>query len=285
MSQRFFLKPNLVIEPLFMRWYAWSYLISPGTSAMNIVKRHMEIMNSYVDSPQQHIEAVKDPKMLGGPFMDYGHDRSEEVKTLLAETLDKQSKMVQLAFAFRKLDKLLKSHTKGYALEELYDKVPPILRGYVELVYDLNNNLSFRVFEELLYHTEFYDKNFQSIALWITNNDSRPFSLSTPKLDEPNVLHLPIAFDDSIIDELARMKRVPGSPEELAARLNMNEEEKAFSVGYVALLNSNSNGSAAPNPGAKTFRVVIISASNRLANPNVNWKNYDEVKKVLNLQD
>ena len=224
--ERVFVKPNLVIEPLFMNWYAWSHLISPGTAAMNIVKRHIEIMNSYVDSPQQHIEAVKDPKMLGGPFMDYGHDRSEEVKTLLAETLDKQSKMVQLAFAFRKLDKLLKSHTKGYALEELYDKVPPILRGYVELVYDLNNNLSFRIYEELFYHTEFYDKNFQSIALWITNNDSRPFSLSTPRLSEAYVLHLPIAFDDPIIDELSRMKRVPGSIDEMAKKLNLTEEQK-----------------------------------------------------------
>jgi L-ascorbate metabolism protein UlaG (beta-lactamase superfamily) len=220
-----YLKPNVVIEPLFMRWYAWSHLISPGTAAMNVVKRHVEIMNSYVDSPQQHMDAVKDPKMLGGPFMDYGIDRTEEVKVLLTETLEKQSKMVQLAFAFRKLDKLLKSHPKGYALEELYDKVPPILKGYVELVYDLNNNLSFRIFEELLYHSEYYDKSFQSIALWITKNDSRPFSLSTPKLNEPEVLNLPISFDDSIIDELSKMKRVPGYPEEIAAKLQLSEKE------------------------------------------------------------
>ena len=224
----FFLKPNIVIEPLFMQWYAWSHLISPATAAMNVTKRHMEIMNSYVDSPQQHMDAVKDPKMLGGPFMDYTLDRSEDVKALLTETLDKQSKMVQLAFGFRKLDKLLKSHPKGYALEELYDKVPPILKGYVELVYDLNNNLSFRVFEELLYHTEFYDKNYQSIALWITNNDSRPFSLSTPKLEEPNVLHLPISFDNPIIDELSRMKRVSGSVEEMAKKLNLTEEQNSL---------------------------------------------------------
>ena len=156
--------------------------------------------------------------------MDYGVDRTEEVKELLTETLEKQSKMVQLAFAFRKLDKLLKLHPKGYALEELYNKVPPILRGYVELVYDLNNNLSFRVFEELLYHSEYYDKSFQSIALWITNNDSRPFSLSTPKLNEPDVLHLPISFDDPIIDELAEMKRIPGSPEEIAAKLHLSDQ-------------------------------------------------------------
>jgi len=52
-----YLKPNLVIEPLFMGWYAWSHLISPGTAAMNVVKRHVEIMNSYVDPPQKHMEA------------------------------------------------------------------------------------------------------------------------------------------------------------------------------------------------------------------------------------
>jgi hypothetical protein len=227
-----YLKPNVVIEPLFMRWYAWSHLVSPGTAAMNIVKRHVEIMNSYIDSPQQHMDAVKDPKMLGGPFMDYGFDRTEEVKALLTETLDKQSKMVQLAFAFRKLDKLLKSHPKGFSLEGLYDKVPEVLRGYVELVYDLNNNLSFRIFEELLYHTEFYDKKFQSIALWVTNNDSRPFSLSTPKLNDPNLIHLDISFEDPIIDDLARMKRVPGSPDELLSKLQLADNQKELFMSF-----------------------------------------------------
>ena len=122
MSQ-FYAKPNLIIEPLIMRWYAWSHLVSPATSSMNIVKRHIEIMNSYVDSPQQHMDAVKDPKMLGGPFMDYAYNRTDEIKKLLTETLEKQSKMVQLSFAFRKLDKLLKSHPKGYSLEYLYEMV------------------------------------------------------------------------------------------------------------------------------------------------------------------
>lgn len=221
-----YLKPNLVIEPLFMRWYAWSHLVSPGTASMNIVKRHIEIMNSYVDSPQQHIDAVKDPKMLGGPFMDYPYDKTNEVKALLTDTLEKQSKMIQLSFAFRKLDKLLKSHPKGYSLESLYEKVPAILQGYVELTYDLNNNISFRIFEELLYNTEFYDESFQSIALWITNNDSRPFSLSTPKLDEPNVLHLPISYNNPIIDELALMKRVAGSPDEIATKLKLSDSQR-----------------------------------------------------------
>jgi len=39
------------------------------------------------------------------------------------------------------------------------------------------------------------------------------------------------------------------------------------------------------NPGSLTFKVVVIAASQRLANPNVNYDNYDDVKKAFNLQD
>ena len=66
-----YLKPNIVPEPLFAGWYAWPHLISPATSAMNVVGRHLKIMNSFIQSPQIHVAAVKDPRMLGGPFMDH----------------------------------------------------------------------------------------------------------------------------------------------------------------------------------------------------------------------
>ena len=65
----------------------------------------------------------------------------------------------------------------------------------------------------------------------------------------------------------------------------INSTQYGFGIGTVTLINSNSDGTTPGNPGAQTFRIVIISASNRLANPNVNWKNYTEVKKVLNLKD
>jgi len=53
-------------------------------------------------------------------------------------------------------------------------------------------NASYRIFESLLYRSEFYNKQSQSLALWITNNDERPFCLSTLRLEEINVLNLPI---------------------------------------------------------------------------------------------
>ncbi|MBB5637674.1 L-ascorbate metabolism protein UlaG (beta-lactamase superfamily) [Pedobacter cryoconitis] len=214
--EKFLLKPNVVIEPLFDRWYAWPHLISPATSAMNIVGRHLKIINSYLQSPKMHEAAVKNPKMLGGPFMDFPIERVEDIALLKAKTLESQSKLILFAEAVQELDDMLKSNVSGGSLEPLYQKVPEILKGYVELVYDLNSNPSFRFFEPLLYQSEFFNKSSQSIALWSTSNDERPFCLSTPRLDEPGVLHLDIPFDHPGIDLLSKMKRVPGSIDEIA---------------------------------------------------------------------
>jgi L-ascorbate metabolism protein UlaG (beta-lactamase superfamily) len=204
-----YLKPNVVLEPLVDRWYAWSHLISPATAAMNIVSRHLTIIDSYLSAPSIHAEAVLNPKMRGGPFMDFGGGRVAEVEALQQQTLQKQEKVIQLAKAIKELDRMLATEAKGYGLEQVYNKVPEILKGYVELYYDRNNNPGFRFFESLLYNSEFYNKSSQSIAMWITNNDERPFCLSTPRLEEENVLNLEIPFEHAGIDELAKMKRVP----------------------------------------------------------------------------
>lgn len=224
--KRFYLKPNVIIGPLVDRWYAWTHLVSPATAAMNVVGRHLKIMNSYIQSPQIHAAAVRNPKMLGGPFMDYNGQRVDEVKKLKAETEIRQANAIAFAKAIVELDKMLKANAKGSTLETLYEKVPEILKGYVELVYDLNNNPSFRVFESLLYKSEFFSKASQSLALWITNNDERPFCLSTPQLDDPNVLHLDIPFDHEGIDALSRMKRNPGSIDEIAAILGVEDKDR-----------------------------------------------------------
>src|SRR4051812_25516235 len=138
-----FLKPNVVIEPLIDGWYAWTHLISPATAAMNIVKRHMEIIDSYLQNPAAHAQAVANPKMLGGPFMDLQGERVDEIKSLREVTLHERADMFELAKAIKELHAMLQLHAKGYALESLYEKVPEVLKGYVELYYDLNNNPSF----------------------------------------------------------------------------------------------------------------------------------------------
>jgi L-ascorbate metabolism protein UlaG (beta-lactamase superfamily) len=207
-------------------WYAWSHLISPATAAMNIVGRHLTIIDSYLSAPSIHAEAVLNPKMRGGPFMDFGGGRVDEVKVLQQKSLQKQEKVIEFAKAVKELDKLLATEAKGYGLEVLYEKVPSILKGYVELYYDRHNNPGFRFFESLLYKSEFYNKSSQSIAMWVTNNDERPFCLSTPRLEEPHVLSLNIPFDHPGIDELAKMKRVPQTLGYIKAMLGISTSQE-----------------------------------------------------------
>jgi L-ascorbate metabolism protein UlaG (beta-lactamase superfamily) len=221
-----YLKPNVVIEPLIDKWYAWSHLVSPATAAMNITGRHLKIMNSYIQSPQVHEAAVRNPKLKGGPFMDIPATEVEQVKQLRADTLESRSDMIEFAAAVKELDNMLKTHAKGYSLQPLYEKVPDILKGYVELVYDLNNNPSFRFFEKLLYKSKYYNPAVQSIALWVTDNDERPFVLSTPRVKTPGVLHLNMAFDHPFIDELSRMKRTAKSYESIRAMVDLASEEE-----------------------------------------------------------
>ncbi len=227
-EQKMYLKPNLVFEPLVDRWYAWSHLLSPATAAMNITGRHLSIMESYMLAPGIHAEAVLNPKMRGGPFMDFGRDRTAEIKELEDQTKVKRANMIDFSKAVKDLDKILATEAKGFGLEDLYARVPDILKGYVELFYDRNNNASFRFFESLLYQSEFNDPRAQSMAFWITNNDHRPFSLSTPRLDEPEVLHLDIPFTHPGIDELSKMKRVPQTLSYIKEILGITKEQEAL---------------------------------------------------------
>jgi L-ascorbate metabolism protein UlaG (beta-lactamase superfamily) len=225
----FYLKPNVVPEPLFKGWYAWSHLISPATAAMNVTDRHMKIMNSYIQAPQIHAAAVKNPKMLGGPFMDFGdRNRADDVKKLREKTMVDQKKMIDFSNALRALSKMLLTEAKGYSLNELYSKVPDVLKGYVELFYDVNNQPGFRIFEPLLYNSEYYDESYQNLTLYLIDGDDRPFVLSTPRLNDEHVLRLNMPFRHSAIDELFKMQRTPKTYAYIRNLFELGEEQEAI---------------------------------------------------------
>jgi L-ascorbate metabolism protein UlaG (beta-lactamase superfamily) len=208
-NEKLYLKQNVLMEPLVDQWYAWAHLISPATAAMNISERHLRIMNSYIDSPDVHESAVKNPKMLGGPFVDFKRKRVEEMKELKERTLRERAQMLALAQGIKELDAMLRTEPDGTSLEPFYQRVPNLLRGYVELLYDLNNRASFRFIEALLYESEFYDDSTQSLIFSLVLHDHRPFVLSTPRLGDTSDVHLKIPFKSPGIDELFKMKQTP----------------------------------------------------------------------------
>ena len=226
-SDLVYLKPNFIAEPLYDRWYAWTHLISPATAALNIKERHLKIMDSFTKNAKVHEIAVKTPSMRGGPFVDYPKERVKDILELKEKTLKDQGKLLELADAINELNTLLIQKAQGFSLEELYSKIPEILKGYVELVYDLNNRPSFRFFEKLLYYSEFYNKASQSMAFHLVDaDDSRSFVLSTPRLDDKSILHLDIPFESASLDHLYKMESEPNSYSQIKEMLGITEEEE-----------------------------------------------------------
>lgn len=221
-----YIKRNLAIEPLVDNWYAWPHLISPATAAMNIKDRHLKIMTSYVQNPMIHAAAVKTPKMLGGPFIDYDGKRVDEIKGLIENTKEQCADLLALREDVFALNDILKKEAKGYGLTEVYNKIPESLQGLVELVYDINNNPSFRFFESLLYETEFYKESLQSFNLFLVHDDdSRSFVLSTPKLPGEDILRVNLPFKSEKIDQLFEMEDHPKTFKEITKIFDIDEED------------------------------------------------------------
>lgn len=233
----FYLKPNVALEALFDGWYAWSHLVSPATAALNIRDRHLKIMSSYVKNPKIHAAAVSKPEMRGGPFIDYNGERVNEIQELIDKINGERRHLLDLADAINELNSMVQGHAKGYSLQPLYEKVPEILKGYVELYYDLNDHANFRFFEALLYNSEFYDESCQSIALQLVNSDNqRSFVLSTPRLDENHTINAIVPFKDNVIDELFKMKRTPGNIDLIKQKLNLkSDEEELFNSFFTTI--------------------------------------------------
>ena len=222
-------RQDVIVEPLYDQWYAWSYLIAPATAAMCIANSHLKKMQSFVTAPQMHVAALKNPAMLGGPFIDYDPSRADEIKVLAERTAREHAHMLKFAAAIQELDKLLANEAAGLSLEPLYAKVPEVLKGYVELLYDLNNQPSMRFIEALLYRTEYYNAAAQSIDLSIANGNSRSFVFSTPRLHREGHLRLNLPFNDEGFDELFKMKYVPQPFNYIKELLHIrNEDDEVF---------------------------------------------------------
>lgn len=210
MSQPMYLKQNIALEPLYNQWYAWWYLIPPQTAPMFVAHLHTRIMQSFVAAPDIHVAALKNPALMGGPYINYPADRAGEVKLLLEKTQKEQAASYQFVEALAELDKMLLAST-GHSLESLYPKVPDILRGYVELTYDLNNRAAARFIEPLLYRSPHYRESSQSMLLRRIDKDARYYIFSTPRLDADGGIHVHVPFRHEAVDALFAMRKKPGS--------------------------------------------------------------------------
>jgi hypothetical protein len=164
-----YLRQNALAEPLYNQWYAWPYLVSPMTAPMYVGNLHLRLMESFVANPQVHIAALKNPEMAGGPFLSFDESDVPRVARLIEETRRRSAPLLEFADAVRDLTRTLTTRADGASLAPLYPSVPEPLKGFVELVYDVNNQPAIRFLESLLYRSSCYDEAAQSIDLSVVD--------------------------------------------------------------------------------------------------------------------
>lgn len=227
-EKKYYLRPDVAMEPLVNQWYAHPYLLAPATAAMTIASSHTSILKSYVRAPKMHADALKNPAMRGGPFIDYEGGRVGEIEELLKKTTSEQGHMFKFAESVKELDRMLETEAKGYSLEPFYEKVPDVLKGYVELVYDRNNYPGARFIEGLLYHSPYFNRASQGLSFFLQEKDRRPFILSTPRLSDDRHIHVSVPFDSERVDALFRLQDTPQPFEHIRELLGGNGNAEAF---------------------------------------------------------
>jgi L-ascorbate metabolism protein UlaG (beta-lactamase superfamily) len=210
-----YLKPEVKIEPLVHRWTAWPHLIAPATHALNLAQRYLPKLRSFAASPAVHLAALKDPAMIGGPFVALGEADVPAVQRLIDDIAARCAGPLAFARALRELDERVQAGARGGGLDALYAGLPAALRGKLELVYDLNHHARIKVIEELLYGSEIDPAAGHAICLHTTPDDQRPFFMSAPMLDAPDRVILPVRFDDPGIDALSAMRTHPAALHDL----------------------------------------------------------------------
>jgi L-ascorbate metabolism protein UlaG (beta-lactamase superfamily) len=201
-----FLRPNVIIEPLVDRFYAWSHTVAPVQGAMNLALLQVPLLESYLQSPQVHINASRNPELRGGYFINIDEGRSGEVRALLSSIKRDRAELLRFAAAVAEAEEIVRQGATGFDLTPLYPKLPAELSGLVELAYDTSNQPSVRFIEPLVYESSACSEDRQSVQLSVEAGTERPFILSTPRLSSPEVLDLRIPFRHQGLAELFRAR-------------------------------------------------------------------------------
>jgi L-ascorbate metabolism protein UlaG (beta-lactamase superfamily) len=222
-----FLRPDAIIEPLVDGFYGWLHTVTPVQAAMNLAFVQVPLLESYLQSPQVHINASSNPQLRGGFFVNIEQDRSGQVRDLLASIKRDRADMLDFAAAVAEAEELVRNSAIGFDLTPLYPKLPPALSGLVEIAYDTSNQPAMRYIEPLVYESSVYTEDRQSVQLSLETGVERPFILSTPRLSSPDVLDLRIPFRHPGLEELFR-SRVHGTTlRRLRETLELGDDEAA----------------------------------------------------------
>ena len=95
------------MEPLIYQWPAWLNLVSPLTSGFFFQNHYMKLLRSFVEYPQLHQQACKDPKLTGGFFVNLNDEFHEQANHLLHDMNEKLAPLIALTNDILRFNELM----------------------------------------------------------------------------------------------------------------------------------------------------------------------------------
>ncbi|QMV12912.1 MBL fold metallo-hydrolase [Vibrio spartinae] len=215
----FYLRDNVVIEPLVEHWYAWHYLLSPVARSF-FMRKNRKQLRSFLKYPEFH-SGISSGKV---GTVRLSVDDVLSVKQYLDSTQQLESQQEQLVAAVEKLDDLV-FQFRGDSLEPLYQEIPFELKGRTELFYARNQSGSYRLFENAF--EGIFDRCESVLFTLKTEYTKRPPVFNTPRLTcyESQFL-IDIDFKDKILDKIFESRQAPIDFNKLCQEMNLTDEEK-----------------------------------------------------------
>ncbi|WP_033443413.1 MBL fold metallo-hydrolase [Saccharothrix sp. NRRL B-16314] len=199
------LRQDIAVEPVIAGWYGWSYLLPPQTLARFSRNRFTSIMESYLDSPEVHATAVRQPRMHGGPWV-HAHEHYDAIAAWYRESAPQRALLGELFDAIQRLEEDILPRYTGGCLDPVYQELPEALSGRVEVFYGRDNHSpDYRFIEPLMYASEFYDESLQQVRFSPVVGDAREFALTTPMLEyTPDQLLVDVPLNSPLLDTVFR---------------------------------------------------------------------------------
>lgn len=251
------LRSNVAVEPAIGGWYAWSYLIPPHTLARFIHNRFIPIVESYLEDPQVHAMAVKQPKMHGGPWV-HAYEHYDQIKNWYKSVRGRYDKPLELFEAIKQLEETILPGYNGESLDSVYQQLPLALEGRIEVFYGRDNKTpDYRFIEPLMYASGYYDESLQQVRFREITEDAREFALTTPILEYTDrELIVDVPLNSSLLDTLFRGGLSETDLADLEQHLSIPAERSTLFRSYFEAVPTGNNGAETSATGGDRMEYV-----------------------------
>lgn len=221
------LADHTAAEALVDGWVAWPHVFSPVPYCLHMANYQVKTLASYLQNPEIHVESSRNPKLLGGPFVDVPAHRAPEVRAFLSRLEQEHEAELGLARVLTEFQNRLVAEAAGQSINAFYRQIPEPLGGYVELVYDYFSRPHVRCLENLFYASPHYKPHLQSLSLFSqARDDSRAYYMSTPRLPEPDRIDWRVPFASERIDAFFSFEHSPGTLGQIREVLDLDSSDE-----------------------------------------------------------